>query len=184
MSRRLAGNAKCRGANIIEFTFVAIPLMFVLISVFEISRGMWLYNTLSHGVREGVRYAVVHGNNCAAPPNKCTVSPAAICNKIKNAGPGLESSRMVNIELKTITRTLNYSTLSACQAVNDDFAQAFPSKPWNSTGSDQGGHQGNPVEITVRYRFDSALAMFWPGSRGITFGRIYLAASAKERVKY
>src|SRR5690242_13216787 len=51
----------CSGQSLVEFTFVGIPMIFVLIGTFEISRGMWMYHTLAHAVRDGVRYASVHG---------------------------------------------------------------------------------------------------------------------------
>ena len=38
--------SRCGGQSLVEFTLVGIPLIFVLISVFEISRGMWMYHTL------------------------------------------------------------------------------------------------------------------------------------------
>lgn len=61
-----------RGGNaMIEFVLVGIPLIFVLISIFEMARGMWLYHTLAYSVKEGVRYTIVHGQNCATAPNSC-----------------------------------------------------------------------------------------------------------------
>src|SRR5579871_5563504 len=73
---------KRSGQSLIEFTLVGIPLIFVLISVFEISRGMWIYHTLAYSVKNGVRYASVHGINCVGSatnsklqnPNNCTVN--------------------------------------------------------------------------------------------------------------
>jgi Flp pilus assembly protein TadG len=35
-----------RGSSILEFVLVGIPIIFVLISLFEISRGMWTYHTM------------------------------------------------------------------------------------------------------------------------------------------
>ena len=37
-----------RGTTLLEFTLVGIPLIFLLISTVEISRGMWQYHTLAH----------------------------------------------------------------------------------------------------------------------------------------
>ena len=41
------------GSTLIEFTLVGIPLIFVLISTFEMARGMWNYQTLAYAVRAG-----------------------------------------------------------------------------------------------------------------------------------
>ena len=77
------------GTSLIEFTLVGIPLIFVMISVFEISRGMWIYHTLASAVKAGTRYAIVHGENCAQAPNTCTVTIGQIATQIQAAGPGL-----------------------------------------------------------------------------------------------
>ena len=63
-------NRTRRGSSILEFVLVGIPIIFVLISLFEISRGMWTYHTMAYAVREGVCYATVHGKGCASP-NTC-----------------------------------------------------------------------------------------------------------------
>jgi hypothetical protein len=168
------------GASMLEFTFVGIPLIFVLISIFEISRGMWAFNTLSHSVKEGVRFAIVHGNNCVIPPNNCPVRTSDICTVMRNNGPGLEPARVINIKLNSNTREISYPTLTACLADN---TVIFPSRNPGPT-TDNGGAQGNPVGITATYVFDSALAFFWTGQSGFTFGRIYLPASANERIRY
>ena len=35
---------------------------------------MWVYDTLSHAVKQGVRYAIVHGENCTKNGNNCWVT--------------------------------------------------------------------------------------------------------------
>ena len=179
MTNRRAA-ARRSGSSLLEFTFVGIPLLFALVSVFEISRGMWIYNTLAHGVKQATRYAINHGNNCASPPNNCVITAGAICTRMKDMGTGLEGSKVVNIQLTSASRTLSFTTLTACMAST----VVFPSRTIGPT-TDVGGHQGNPVEIVARYQFDSSLSMFWPGAGpGKTFGRVYLGASAKEYIQH
>ncbi len=70
-------NRKRLGQALAEFTFVGIPIIFILISVFEVSRGMWMYHTLAYAVKNGTRYASVHGINCVGTSfnaNSCAVS--------------------------------------------------------------------------------------------------------------
>ena len=84
-------HARSRGQALVEFTFVGIPMIFVLVSVFEISRGMWNYHTLAHAAKSGVRYAIVHGKNCGAPTaNSCLKTVAQITQVIRDAGVGLD----------------------------------------------------------------------------------------------
>ena len=66
MSTRAQRNLE-KGSSMVEFALVGIPLIFILISIFEISRGMWMYETVAHAVREGARYAAVHGQDYGGP---------------------------------------------------------------------------------------------------------------------
>src|SRR5690242_12175556 len=75
-----------RGTAFIEFTLVGIPLIFILITTFEMARGMWNYQSLAYAVKTGVRYAVVHGQDCAIAPNNCTVTISQIASVIKSSG--------------------------------------------------------------------------------------------------
>jgi Flp pilus assembly protein TadG len=43
------------GTSLVEFTLVGIPMIFLLISTFEVARGMWEYHTLAYAVKEGTR---------------------------------------------------------------------------------------------------------------------------------
>ena len=104
------------GQSLVEFTFVGIPLIFVLISIFEVSRGMWMYHTLAYSVKVGVRFASVHGINCvktADNPNDCVVNmgpattPGTIAYVIRQAAVGLDPTKT--------TITFNASgTISTC----------------------------------------------------------------------
>ena len=79
MTRKIRLDEK--GSTMLEFTLVAIPLIFVLISTFEIARGMWIYGTVANAVKEGTRFAIVKGADCATAPNACSA-------KIELAGRG------------------------------------------------------------------------------------------------
>src|SRR5689334_8095089 len=82
-----------RGATTVEMTLVGIPIIFIMISIFEISRGMWMYHTAAHAANAGARYVIVHGVNCTAAAtlgNTCTVTIANIAAKIKDSAVGLD----------------------------------------------------------------------------------------------
>ena len=129
-------NARRRGATTIEMTLVGIPIIFIMISIFEISRGMWMYHTAAHAVRKGVRFATVHGLNCItnAPGvnNNCTVTANDIAAAIKFAGVGLDPATT------TVTFTslngsfgcpLNGSDNGAnCGGVEEDQSSPMPDK--------------------------------------------------------
>lgn len=169
------------GSSMLEFVFVGIPLMFILISIFEVSRGMWIFATLSHGVKEATRFAITRGNNCNVLPNSCTVTMTQICNVLATNTPGLLPDDVVNVRFESFfvvngVRDVSHATLSAC---NSGGSAVFPAG--DQGGSDKGGE----VRISASYRFNSAIAMFWPGAGpGRNFGTLFLPAAAREQVRY
>ena len=173
-----------RGSAMLEFLFVGIPLIFVLISIFEASRAMWIYVTVAHAVKEGVRFAVVHGNNCGVAPNSCRIQLRDVATRISNTGVGLMPADLVNIQFISSTRTETCSTLDACltgTAGNTYWPTAAP----GALNADVGGQRGADLEIRARYQFTSLILMFWPGAARVNaVGAMSLGASAKESIAY
>src|SRR5688572_22698423 len=95
-----------RGSSLIEFTMVGIPLMFTLIGIFELSRAMWVYTTVAHAVREGNRFAIVHGKDCAAHP-QCARSISQVATVIRDNGVGLMPNELLNVTFISSTRQVN-----------------------------------------------------------------------------
>ena len=56
-----------RGQATIEFALVIIFLMVMVISILEMVVFMHTYNVLADSAKEGVRYAIVHGNKNSTP---------------------------------------------------------------------------------------------------------------------
>lgn len=180
-----------RGATTLEWVFVGIPIMFVLISVIEISRGMWYYHTLAYAVKEGVRYASVHGVDCngfnqsGAINNNCTTTVqgqtfnsgtiAAVAQVIQSAGIGLD---LDNTQLtfisggnpEQLSNGLTSDSLSDCLT--------------NGTQWPAPGDVGTPIEIDITTPFNSALAMFWPGSQPVNFASVLFWASSSGQIEF
>jgi len=191
-----------RGATTIEMTFVGIPLIFILISIFEISRGMWMYETTSTAVREGVRFASVHGFNCIrnppSVPNACEVTANDIVKVIRmgvgdailnsqgtsnNYGPtgaggaGLDpATTLVTFTSKTVTFDC---PLTGTSVVEPKCGQTWP--PTTPTGEN---FVKNTIKISLKTPFSSALSMFWPGSRPMQFGATNLSASSSDTIQF
>lgn len=159
------------GPTLVEFTLVGIPMIFLLISTFEISRAMWTYHTLAYGVKEGTRYAAVHGATCATAPNTCTVTVGQVAQQVQNATAGLLASQM-NLTFVSVGGSFS-CTLSSCLTNNT----VWPAAPGNAFGSN--------IEIDATYPFQSAIAMFWPGAgSGVsTMGTINFPASSQDTMK-
>ena len=68
-----------RGQTLVEFALILPVLVIVLVGVFDLGRAVMLSETLNNAVREGTRYAIVHGSTSEAPlgPATLTTPPAA-----------------------------------------------------------------------------------------------------------
>jgi hypothetical protein len=175
------------GQSLVEFTLVGIPLIFVLISVFEISRGMWMYHTLAYSVKVGVRYASVHGVNCTNNGNTCSVNmgPVAetctgnpsIADVIRCAAIGLDPTKT---QISFFTFTLNGAKtppVSCTLAKGSCPATQFPPAGANQPGV-------NRIEIDISTPFTSALAMLWPGAKPVSFASGTLGATSADGVQF
>jgi Flp pilus assembly protein TadG len=49
------------GATMVEFSLIAILLVFILMGVVEMGRMVLVYTTMANAARAGARYAIVHG---------------------------------------------------------------------------------------------------------------------------
>ena len=160
-----------KGASMLEFTLVAIPIVFGLISIFEIARGMWIYGTVSNAVREGTRFTIVRGSNCATSPNACSARIANIASRIQNMGPGLlgpDFALSFTSDSGTITCQLD-------QCLSDN-------RVWPPTGDNA---RGQAIRIDGAYPFRSAIVMFWPGAGGpVRFTAMKLNASSQETIQF
>ena len=165
-----------QGAALIEMTLVGIPIIFVLISIFEISRGMWIYQTMAHAVREGVRFATVHGYNCVNDPptitNNCGKTVADVAQVIQSNGVGLiPAATNLAFTAPYPGGTTTTCTMSAC-----------PGTIWPPTGG--GNTIGTVIRIDISTPFNSALGMFWPGAGKVTFTTVNLGASSMDMIQY
>lgn len=161
-----------RGQAVIEMTLVGIPLIFMLVSIFEIARGMWAYETLAHAVREATRYAIVHGQNCSVAPNSCAITIGNIASRLNSSGIGLPSDEL-NVRITSLTDDIVCNPVSTCLTSST----VFPSSGANGVG--------NPITIAATYNFRSALAMFWPGAAtAVSFTAINLPASSTDYIQF
>jgi Flp pilus assembly protein TadG len=162
-----------RGSVTVEFTMVGIPLIFALISTVEMSRGMWMYHNQTFAIHQGVRYAIVHGADCAATGNSCTATVANIATVIANNGVGLvPSSWDVSLISASGNNNVTCNPLSSCLTNN----AVWPPSPDNAVGTN--------VSISATYPFSSALMMFFPGTSPTQFATYNLPAYSKQTIQF
>lgn len=181
-SGRPAAQRKRRGSTMVEMVLVGIPTLFILISIFEISRGIWLYHTLAYAAKEGVRYATVHGVNCVPNPpsiyNNCTQTVGQVAAVIENAGVGLDLAA-TNVTFTSQAGTNTYA-LGACvsSATKGTCSSVWPPNDGISNTP------GQSIAIEVVTPFRSALALFFPGARMVSFAAGNLAGSSQDNMRY
>ncbi len=162
-----------KGSVTLEFTLVGIPLIFALISIEEMARGMWIYHAQEYAVNAGARYAVVHGAGCTASGNSCGVTIGSIATEIANEGLGLVPSQW-NVTLYSASGANNQTCnpLSTCMSNST----VWPPSPDNA--------EGVGVAVSGSYPFNSALAMFFPGTKPTQFGTYNLPAYAQHLIQF
>ena len=167
------------GNSLIEFTFVGIPIIFVLISIFQMACSMWLYHSLAFAAREGTRYAIVHGQNCSLNGNTYCVTVSNIAAVINDSAPGLDPTQM------TVTLTPSQGSATSDTLDNLLKSSTYSTTTWPPSSPTGTNAVGQPVTISVLYPFNSAVSMFWPGTKPVgPTGRIYMPASSTDVIQF
>jgi len=164
------GRGKGRKGNaIVEFTLVAVPLIFVQISIVEICRGMWDYHSLAQAVKAASRAAATRGAGCAGAG--CAMTVGQVATTIAGFAVGMPASAL-NVTLTSNAGNVNCNPLSTCT----NSKTVWPPAGGNSVGSD--------IIITASYNFTSMLMMFAPGTNGMQFSGVTFTAKTRQVILY
>ena len=158
-----------RGNAIIEFTLVAIPLLFVQISIVEICRAMWDYHSLAQAVKVACRSAATRGAGCAGAG--CAVTVSQIAGTISAYAVGMPASSL-NVTLTSNAGSITCNPLSSCTSNGT----VWPPAGGNTPGSD--------ILITASYNFTSALTMFAPGTGSMQFSGVTFNAKSRQMLLF
>ncbi len=165
---------RVRGSSILEFTLVGIPAIFLLISIFEVSRGMWIYHTLASAVNAGARYASLHGQGCSSAGYNCGVAVQDIAGKIAAEVPGIPPADVSVTLTSTASGTVTCTPLSSCLTNT----ASWPPSVANENAP------GQEIVIGARYTFRSALAMFFPGVSPVKFAVTNFTAASRQIIQF
>jgi Flp pilus assembly protein TadG len=167
-----------RGSAQVEFALCAIFMVFLLISIFDMARGLWIYVTVAEAVRDGTRYAAVRGANYVNPANmtRLTASPtgATVGDTVKvvqQAATGLVPSQL-NVKLTDALGTIDCSPSTTC---------AGSGTIWPRDGA---ADLNLEIGINVTYPYNSMVVMFFPGGKGIQFGKYVLGSTSRQRIVF
>jgi hypothetical protein len=83
-------HADDRAQSLVEFAYVLPIILLMSCGLFDLARAVWQENTLAYAVREGTRYAIVHGSTAGTPLGPCpSCSIAAINDVVQSAAIGV-----------------------------------------------------------------------------------------------
>ena len=155
-----------RGSAAVETALIAIPMICMFLGTEELGRCMWMYHTLSSATKAASRYAIVHGESCAA--SGCGSTIAAVTGVLKRSGIGLDG-RYLSLQFTAGVSTISCATLSACESRTE----AWPPASHNTAGKQ--------ISIRASYNFIPVITRFWPGQRG---GAVQLIAQTSEAIQF
>lgn len=143
-----------RGSSLVEFAFIVLLLMAMLLGIIDFCRAAYAYHFVSNAAREATRWASVNGADCkldgscngTAPMNNGPATIADIQNYVTSlTPPGIDSTKIsttVPPAIQANGPTVCTSTWDApgCTVevkVSYSFSFLFPIvyKPFSSTGT-------------------------------------------------
>jgi Flp pilus assembly protein TadG len=157
------------GSSVLEFTLSSIPLIFVIVSVVQMSVGMWNYHTLNEAVKVTTRTAAVRGVDCASLG--CAMTVGEIAQMLTTKGIGLLSNSL-NVTLTDANGAINCDPVSNCT----NSTTTWPRSGGNATGQ--------VIAISATYPFNTAISMFVPGKGGASFAPLTFSAISQQVIDY
>ncbi len=163
-----------KGSAILEFSLAGVPLLFIWISVIQMSIAMWSFHTLQYACKSGGAYVQLHGATdgyCAS--NTCQVGNAAtaIANKLIGILPSQVTASFYTVSSSDhLTKTLvKTCALDACETDTT----TFPNLATNGE-----------FAIQLEYQFKNGLSMFALQGNTVRFQNPWFPAYTHLTVLY
>lgn len=137
-----------KGQALVEFTFVLILWVIMIVGILEMILFMHTYNVLADSAKEGVRYAIVHGTNNSKPCGPGNTLDVTGPPAPSGTFPGYGSNYGV---VKTFAQLSLHDTTNMTVTMNYPGGDATPV---NKTP--------NRVQVTVSYPYQPFFGLGWP----------------------
>jgi hypothetical protein len=161
--RRVGANSSGQAA--VEFMFVVIFLMILTISMIELIMLIYAYSVVADAAKEGVRYAVVHGNTGGLPSG-----PTCPCNDID--GPPAPSGTPPGYGSGFgVVRTFAQYSLHDVTGTHMNVTVTYP-----DTANAPANKPPNRVRVQVTYPYAPFFGLGWPS--------VTLYSAAEGRIMY
>jgi len=154
MIGRLRGRKQSRGQGLVEFALVAPILFLMFFGILEFGRFVLYYHTLNNAVREGARYAIVHGfqaiDGCPSGPmpggaaNPCDPSGSNVRQAVADAAVGLLS--VSDLSFPAVTQP-------------DGTVCSSPANPCYYGPNGNSNARGSNVTLEVDYTYSAMLPL-------------------------
>ena len=168
---------RCSAGNTqIEFALCAVFIVFLLISIVDLARGMWIYHTLAEAVRDGTRHAIVRGDRYVDPVTGNRLAGATLADAravVLRHAAGLDPNQL-NLRFESPAGTITCNPATNCPG--GSLGQTWPPVGFASAGLEVG--------IIARYPYNSLVVMYFPGGGGLNFGNYTLGSSSRERIVF
>ncbi len=83
------------GQSLVEFALILPVILILLVGVFDLGRAVMLSETLNTAVREGTRYAIVHGALASPPSGPAPLTSTAVTAVVQQYAIGINSTLTV-----------------------------------------------------------------------------------------
>jgi Flp pilus assembly protein TadG len=137
------------GQAMVEFAFSAVFLIFILVSLFSVSVGMWQYHTLAEAVNFTARSAAVHGAGCLG--KTCATTVDQIARMLQSRAIGIPASQ-INATLTSSASTVPCHPLSTCVGNS----AAWPTLAGNTALTTN-------ISILATFQFTAPVVVWVPG---------------------
>jgi Flp pilus assembly protein TadG len=135
--------AREEGITIVEMGICSSVLMAMLLGIFQVSLALYNFQLVADAAREGSRFAMVRGSNCA------TYLTTAYCSPYDAQSTGADGVDVLNY-----VQSLGYMGHSHLNATTT-WLKASSATPttWSTCSSGTCNAPGNQVRVTVTYNY-------------------------------
>jgi Flp pilus assembly protein TadG len=157
-----------KGSLLLEFTLLGIPVIFMTLSVFEVSMTMWQFHTLEQCAVSGARYVITHGSNCSAT---CPITVGNVVTRITQMGIGLDPAKL-SITLASASASTTYSPASSYLTNGT----TFPPSADSTAGKD--------ITVTVKQTISNPFVLYWPGQASVLQSAVTVSGTSRQRIVF
>jgi hypothetical protein len=146
--------------------------VFAIISTVELSRGMWIYETLAHAVEATTRDMAVKGTYCSTYVAGCSQTIGSYSHLFNRWAIGLDPGQLAVTFTSDSGAAVTCNPLSSCYNSNT---------AWPPSGDSL---QNKQVYISATFPFQSAISMFAFGSKPVAFSTFTLSARSHQQIQF